>query len=78
MDSIIPFDNRSFEEIKNTSISDFENLKTLRQNSIQNFDYEYPSIKKSLFSNALTFMGFSGYINPFTGEANINTNDSKK
>ena len=73
LDSIIPFDNRSFEEIKNTSISDFKNLKTLRQNSIQNFDYEYPSIKKSLFSNALTFMGFSGYINPFTGEANINT-----
>ena len=73
LDSIIPFDNRSFEEIKNTSISDFENLKTLRQNSIQNFDYAYPSIKKSLFSNALTFMGFSGYINPFTGEANINT-----
>ena len=78
LDSIIPFDNRSFEEIKNTSISDFKNLKTLRQNSIQNFDYEYPSIKKSLFSNALTFMGFSGYINPFTGEANINTKDSKK
>ena len=73
LDSIIPIDNRSFEEIKNTSVSDFKNLKTLKQDSIQNFDYTYPSIKKSLFSNALTFMGFSGYINPFTGEANINT-----
>jgi len=73
LDSIIPIDNRSFEEIKNTSVSDFKNLKTLKQESIQNFDYTYPSIKKSLFSNALTFMGFSGYINPFTGEANINT-----
>ena len=73
LDSIIPIDNRSFEEIKNTSVSDFKNLYTLKQDSIQNFDYTYPSIKKSLFSSALTFMGFSGYINPFTGEANINT-----
>ena len=73
LDSIIPIDNRSFEEIKNTSVSDFKNLNNLKQDSIQNFDYTYPSIKKSLFSSALTFMGFSGYINPFTGEANINT-----
>ncbi len=73
LDSIIPIDNRSFEEIKNTSVSDFKNLNTLKLDSIQNFDYTYPSIKKSLFSSALTFMGFSGYINPFTGEANINT-----
>ena len=71
--SIIPNDNRSFEEIKNTSVMDFKNLNSLKQNSIQNFDYIYPSIKRSLFSTALTFMGFSGYINPFTGEANINT-----
>ena len=73
LDSIIPIDNRSFEEIRNTCESDFKNLNTLKQDSIQNFDYTYPSIKKSLFSSALTFMGFSGYINPFTGEANINT-----
>jgi len=71
--SIIPNDNRSFEEIKNTSVMDFKNLNSLKQDSIQNFDYIYPSIKRSLFSTALTFMGFSGYINPFTGEANINT-----
>ena len=39
--------------------------------------YEYskkfkPKIKNSLFSNVLSFMGFSGYINPFTLEAQIN------
>ena len=39
--------------------------------------YEYskkikPKIKNSLFSNILSFMGFSGYINPFTLEAQIN------
>ena len=73
LDSIIPNDNRSFEEIKNTSVMDFKHLNALKQDSIQNFDYAYPSIKRSLFSTVLTFMGFSGYINPFTGEANINT-----
>ena len=73
LDSIIPNDNRSFEEIKNTSVMDFQHLNALKQDSIQNFDYAYPSIKRSLFSTVLTFMGFSGYINPFTGEANINT-----
>ena len=31
-------------------------------------------MKKSLFSLPLTYMGFSGYINPFTNEANINYN----
>ena len=73
LDSIIPYDNRSFEEIKNTSVLDFKHLNASKQDNIQNFDYTYPSIKRSLFSTALTFMGFSGYINPFTGEANINT-----
>tara|TARA_S200000501_G_scaffold244564_1_gene228941 strand:+ start:1426 stop:2487 length:1062 start_codon:yes stop_codon:yes gene_type:complete len=73
LDSAVPFDRRSFEEVKNTSILDFKNIKILKQDSILNFDYKYPSIKKSLFSSGLTLMGFSGYINPFTGEANINT-----
>ena len=59
--------------IQKSSILDFKNLNSLKQDSIQNFDYAYPSIKRSLYSTALTFMGFSGYINPFTGEANINT-----
>jgi hypothetical protein len=36
------------------------------------FDYRYPSIKKSLFSLPLTYMGFGGYLNPFTNEAQVN------
>ena len=36
------------------------------------FSYKHPSIKKSLISTPLTYMGFSGYLNPFTGEAQVN------
>jgi len=35
------------------------------------FKYEPSSIKKSLFSLPLTYMGFAGYLNPFTGEAQV-------
>ena len=33
--------------------------------------YEPKSIKKSLYSAPLTYMGFSGYLNPFTNEAQV-------
>jgi hypothetical protein len=36
------------------------------------FKYEQPKVKKSLFSLPLTYMGFSGYLNPFTNEAQVN------
>ena len=36
------------------------------------FHYESPSRKKSLFSLPLTYMGFGGYLNPFTNEAQVN------
>jgi hypothetical protein len=35
-------------------------------------EYTNPSIKKSLFSLPLTYMGFGGYLNPFTNEAQVN------
>lgn len=34
-------------------------------------DYHPKSIKKSLFSYPLTYMGFSGYLNPLTNEAQV-------
>lgn len=37
------------------------------------FEYERSSIKKSLISLPLTYMGFAGYLNPFTGEAQVNS-----
>ena len=35
-------------------------------------DYHPKSIKKSIYSLPLTYMGFSGYLNPFTNEAQVN------
>ncbi|WP_298505902.1 DUF3810 domain-containing protein [uncultured Maribacter sp.] len=34
--------------------------------------YQKPSIKQSLFSTGLTYMGYGGYLNPFTNEAHVN------
>ncbi|MES2575211.1 MAG: DUF3810 domain-containing protein [Bacteroidota bacterium] len=45
--------------------------KTL-SNEYTFFEYTNPSIKKSLFSLPLTYMGFGGYLNPFTNEAQVN------
>ena len=36
------------------------------------FKYENPSIKKSIISLPLSYMGFGGYLNPFTNEAQVN------
>ena len=36
------------------------------------FTYTHLSIKKSLISLPLTYMGFGGYLNPFTNEAQVN------
>ena len=35
------------------------------------FAYQPKSIKRSLFSTPLTYMGFSGYLNPLTNEAQV-------
>ncbi len=35
-------------------------------------EYTRPSIKSSLYSLALTYMGYGGYLNPFTNEAQVN------
>lgn len=36
------------------------------------FQYDHLSIKNSLLSIPLTYMGFAGYLNPFTNEAQVN------
>ena len=63
----------SFNDLKNKCISSITNEEWLFQNKkINNFP-----VKKSMFSNPLSYMGFTGYINPFTLEANINYNIPK-
>ncbi len=34
--------------------------------------YDAPSLKKSIYSLPLTYMGYAGYLNPFTNEAQVN------
>lgn len=41
------------------------------------FTYSNPSIKSSLFSLPLSYMGFGGYLNPFTNEAQVNDQKPK-
>lgn len=42
-------------------------------NTFPNLEYKGKSIKKSLWSWPLTYMGFSGYLNPLTNEAQVNS-----
>ena len=48
--------------------SGYENL----QKQHDYFAYRHPAIKASLFSKPLSYMGFGGYLNPFTIEAQVN------
>ncbi len=45
----------------------YDNLKQV----FPHLEYKPKSVKKSLFSYPLTYMGFSGYLNPLTNEAQV-------
>ena len=55
-----------------TFIKDLNGYKNLSK-EYPFFEYKNLSIKKSLFSLPLTYMGFGGYLNPFTNEAQVNS-----
>lgn len=54
-------------EIIKLAPAGYENLKQV----FPHLEYHPKSIKKSLFSYPLTYMGFSGYLNPLTNEAQV-------
>jgi succinate dehydrogenase/fumarate reductase cytochrome b subunit len=58
----------SKKEILEKTIKGYEELNS--QYSI--FNYQRPSLKTSLFSTGLSYMGYGGYLNPFTNEAQVN------
>ncbi len=60
--------NKTREDILNDTPSGIIAL----QEQTQWFTYKNETVKASLFSLPLTYMGFSGYLNPFTLEAQIN------
>lgn len=54
----------------------FRETVTVYRNAAQKFPfmkYEPASVKPSLFSYAGNYLGFQGYYNPFSGEAQVNT-----
>ncbi len=55
-------------EIFEMTIAGYANLKK----QIPFLVYDPPSLKKTLYSTALTYMGYGGYLNPFTNEAQVN------
>jgi len=42
------------------------------QKKYPHFEYKHATVKHSLFSIPLTYMGFAGYLNPITNEAHVN------
>jgi hypothetical protein len=62
---VVPYTQK---EIFERSLSGYKNLA----DEYSFFTYTQPSVKKSLFSYPLTYMGFGGYLNPFTNEAQVN------
>ncbi|MCD9575763.1 DUF3810 domain-containing protein [Flavobacterium soyae] len=58
----------SQEEVFKMNLNGYDNLA--KEHSY--FKYDALSVKKSLFSVPLTYMGFGGYLNPFTNEAQVN------
>ncbi len=61
---IVPYSKKKIIELTKNG---YEELST----EFPHLSYKRPSIKKSLFSLPLTYMGFSGYLNPLTGEAQV-------
>jgi len=58
----------SQKEIFEKNLNGYRNL----QKQYPFFSYDKPSQKQSIISLPLTVMGFAGYLNPFTNEANVN------
>jgi hypothetical protein len=58
----------SQEQVFEMNLNGYKNLS----NQYSYFTYNYLSTKKSILSLPLAYMGFGGYLNPFTNEAQVN------
>jgi len=67
-DTIMVVNKFDKNEIKAKAHTAYEKL----QINYPQFTYLKPSVKHSLFSLPLTYMGFAGYLNPITNEAQVN------
>ncbi|RYD69665.1 MAG: DUF3810 family protein, partial [Sphingobacteriales bacterium] len=65
--------NRRYLGVKsNLFVGAIEGYDTLAQYR-KEFVYRYASVKPSLYSYLGNYLGFTGYYNPFSGEAQVNT-----
>ena len=62
----IPLTN---QEIYKLTLKGYESISY----KFPQFKLSISSLKSSLYSQTLTYMGYSGYLNPFTGEAQVNS-----
>jgi Protein of unknown function (DUF3810) len=67
-DSVKVVSPYTVEQIYNLSPAAYTNL----EKEFPYFGYSHESIKSSLMSVPLSYMGFGGYLNPFTNEAQVN------
>ena len=58
----------SYDEVFEKTIAHYENLDA----EMSFLEYKKPNIKKSIYSTASSYIGISGYLNPFTNEAQVN------
>jgi hypothetical protein len=66
-DSILP--QPSIEQIKAEALKNY----AYASKNYSFLSYKNPSVKASLFSEAGDYIGFTGYFNPFSGEAQLRT-----
>ncbi len=68
-DTIATHESTDYEAIRQQAIADYQRMAD--KNEV--FSYDMESIKPSMFGYLMNFAGVTGYYNPFTGEAQINT-----
>ena len=59
----------SKNELFGHTVEGYENIKEV----FPELKYRHVSLKRSLYSIPLSYMGFNGYLNPLTNEAQVNT-----
>jgi len=67
-DSVVVMSPYSNEQIYDLTLNAYD----LLAQKDADFRYTNPCVKNSMISLPLSYMGFGGYLNPFTGEAQVN------
>jgi hypothetical protein len=72
LDTVARINRKYLSKKRNLFLGAVEAYDTLGHYRPQ-FIYEYASVKPSMYSYVGNYLGFTGYYNPFSGEAQVNT-----